>query len=181
MVKNCAPVRSRRLQHVADRRRFRGLHVLADPASAVQARPRQRVRTGRLRRRAHQNDLLDVEQQQLFHQPNETAGAIAQAMRFAAPVAVRGVVNRVRFGDDGNRHRGGDGIRKMIPADAGQIEHLRPPGVGFGRRRPPDHLAPPPFAHQGEHDVAWRCRGRAPHSTISRKPGWPRFSVSSSV
>ena len=41
----------------------------------------------------------------------------------------------------------------MVAPDAGQIEHLRPPGVGFGCRRPPDHVAPPPFAHQGEHDV----------------------------
>jgi len=37
----------------------------------------------------------------------------AQPVRFAAPVALRGILNRMWLGDDGNSHRGGRGWRAI--------------------------------------------------------------------
>ena len=92
-----------RLAHrVADRGGFSRFEVLAQPAAAVQAGRRQRMRPAGIGSGGHEQDLLGAQLDQLFEQPREDPRSIAQPVNLAPPVGIRRKTQRARLA--GNRH-----------------------------------------------------------------------------
>ena len=130
------------------------------------------MRSRRLRGGRDQDDLLRSEIDQLVDEANEARRPVAQAMRLAAPVALGCERDTVPVGREGQRQRCGDRVGQMIPADAGQIEHLGAPCVRGLRRRPPHETAPPRLRHQREHEIAARVDVVRGHEQLA-EPGLP--------
>ncbi len=133
-------------------------------ADARRARA-HRVRHGRLRRRTHQNDLLDANRREFFDESHRQLGPIADAMPLATPEASDGNWITIGSRHDRQPHRAEQQSARRgpgaVPSDRGlrpRADRPRPARLECRARRRRQHradeIAPAVEVVHGEDDFA---------------------------
>ena len=126
------------LERIAETGGLERRELLPGAAAEIGAAGAELVRAGRRRGGSDQNHLFGARNPDFLEQPGDSAGAIAEAMRFTAPGPFGGKRGQVRLGGDRQREGGRQRVERVVARHPAQIERLQGSPGALRRAGPPE-------------------------------------------